>query len=206
MPIMILPVKTRPPETSASPLAKVDSLAALMAFIGRDETELVHLPRPAPPVAAKALARLRLVPDEAFFRADIRANPACAVDCAASAFGLSGAARDTVRDDIAILVDAIGHAAPHVPLRLRMECVGDDACRRLHQDRTGWRLIVTYRGEGTHWFFPETNEAGEVAAWDILLLRGKRGDQVPRVLHKSPPMPDGRPPRLVFVLDLPEAV
>jgi len=202
---MILPVKTRPPETSACPMATVDSLSALLSFVGQDSTELVHLPRPAPPGAADALARLRLVPDQPFFRADIRANPACAVDCAASSFCLSGLARDAVRTDMAILVDAIRHAAPTLPLRLRMECVDDDACRRLHQDRTGWRLIVTYRGEGTFWLLPETNEVGQAAAWDVLLLRGRRGEQVPGVLHKSPPMPDGAPPRLLFVLDLPEA-
>ena len=205
MPIMIHPVKMRLPKTSRSPFARAGSLAALTAFIGEEDTELVHLPRSPPPGTAKALTRFRLLPAEPCFRADVRADPACAVDCAASTFGLLGAARDVVCEDVAVLIEAVRDAAPHLPLRLRMECVADDACRRFHQDRTGWRLIVTYRGEGTHWFLPETNEAGQAAAWDLLLLRGKRGDQVPRALHKSPPMPEGRAPRLVLVLDLPEA-
>ncbi len=40
-------------------------------------------------------------------------------------------------------------------LRLRLEAVEDNACRKFHADHVRFRLVTTYRGPGTEWIPPD---------------------------------------------------
>ena len=210
-------VKSRPvhaarPPSFESPLisladaaVEAPDLAVLFAQAGRDEIELALNRRTAAPDVARALAASPLLTLDSFLVNDVRSDPECALSCAADSAVLHPVARAAVERDMRELLSRFLDALPGRAIRLRMECIADDACRRFHQDRTGWRLLVTYRGPGTHWLAPESETTGQVNAWDVLVLRGLRQGQTPRILHKSPPMPPGAPPRLLFVLDAAEA-
>lgn len=214
---MIPSVKSRPmraarppsseslPPSLAGAAVEAPDLAVLFSQAGRDEIELALCRRTPAPDVACALAASPLLPLDSFLVNDVRSDPECALSCAAGSAGLHPVARAAVETDMRKLLSMFLAALPGRAVRLRMECIADDACRRFHQDRTGWRLLVTYRGPGTHWLAPESGTTGQVRTWDVLLLRGLRLGQTPRILHKSPPMPPGAPPRLLFVLDAAEA-
>lgn len=180
-------------------------LGMLFEQAGRDEIELALCRRAPAPDVKCALAASTLLPLDPFVVDDVRSDPECALSCAADYAGLHPVAHAAVERDMHELLSMFLAALPGRAIRLRMECIADDACRRFHQDRTGWRLLVTYRGPGTLWLAPQCETTGQVNAWDVLLLRGLRQGQTPGILHKSPPMPPGAPPRLLFVLDAAEA-
>lgn len=99
------------------------------------------------------------------------------------------------------------------PVRIRLETVEDDGCRRFHFDNVAMRLVVTYRGPGTQWVSPEYAAAAyaqqadyngplnEIDTGDVALFRGKRSNVLGMTLHRSPPKVDDACPRLVGVID-----
>ncbi len=94
----------------------------------------------------------------------------------------------------------------HATLRLRLEHVADDACRKFHVDAVRLRLLCTYAGLGTEWIDP----AGQVQRMPLMqagLFKGAAyPDAAPRVLHRSPPVshrPPGRRSRLLLCIDEP---
>lgn len=92
-------------------------------------------------------------------------------------------------------------------LRLRLDVVTGNACRRFHIDAVTARLICTYRGTGTQ--FGVSAAGAEPAQIDTaptgapLILRGTLWRERPRagLLHRSPPIAGTGESRLVLVLD-----
>ena len=117
-----------------------------------------------------------------------------------------GAERARLVDDIAALADIFAGSTGAPWLRLRLDVVTGNACRRFHVDRVTARLVCTYRGTGTQYGVSQ-GEAPDVIhtvpTGAAIVLRGTlwppRPD--PGLLHRSPPIEGTGEARLVLVLD-----
>jgi hypothetical protein len=83
-------------------------------------------------------------------------------------------------------------------------------------DRTGIRLLCTYRGPGTQWL-PDAGvdrqrlqevpgdypAVAEAPAFAVVLLKGSAwpGNESRGAIHRSPPVPAGAAPRVLLTLD-----
>jgi Protein of unknown function (DUF1826) len=108
--------------------------------------------------------------------------------------------------DLARLAEVFAAVTGRATLRLRLEHVADDACRRYHVDAVGLRLLCTYAGLGTEWI----DAAGQVqrmASMQVGLFKGSaHPDAAIRVWHRSPPvshLPPARRSRLLLCIDEP---
>lgn len=93
-------------------------------------------------------------------------------------------------------------------VRLRLEAVDGDACRKFHADYTDLRLVTTYAGPGTDIRQTPAEDAPvtRIGAGDIALFKGKLFPGQPPVLfHRSPPIEGTGERRIVLVLDTPDA-
>lgn len=106
--------------------------------------------------------------------------------------------------DITRLAYYFTRATGEAEVRLRLEHVADDACRKFHIDQVGFRMLCTYVGSGTEW----VDDAGIVRRmWpmEVGLFKGAKVPGAgPRVLHRSPPMshlPARHRSRLVLCID-----
>lgn len=89
-------------------------------------------------------------------------------------------------------------------VRMRLEHVIDDSCRKFHVDAVGLRLLCTYAGPGTEW----VDDAGRIrrmASMEVAVFKGSAFPGAgPRVLHRSPPLSTGThagQSRLVLCID-----
>ncbi|MDG1470952.1 MAG: DUF1826 domain-containing protein [Ascidiaceihabitans sp.] len=96
-------------------------------------------------------------------------------------------------------------AAPYI--RLRLEWVTSNACRKFHIDAITARLVCTYRVTGTQYGTSRDSADPErvftVPTGTPILLRGTLWPEKPRsgLLHRSPPIEGSGETRLVLVLD-----
>lgn len=145
------------------------------------------------------------------------AEAAWALDAALAA---AGAAPDAPgpqawRAEVLNLVHLAGRLARD-RVRLRLEVIGDDRCRRWHRDAVPWRLLATQRGEGTDWMPPRLAAealarpdedhpgARRLRAGDVALLRGggRAGDPPGQgLVHRSPRGSQPAWPRLLLGLE-----
>lgn len=87
-------------------------------------------------------------------------------------------------------------------LKIRLEIVEHDACRRFPMDMQTVRLLTTFHGPGTQWIECDASErAHQLAADDVALLKGRDWMHEPRILHRSPPVSASRETRLLLVID-----
>jgi hypothetical protein len=93
-------------------------------------------------------------------------------------------------------------------IRLRLEGVVSDACRKIHGDYTDVRLITTYAGPGTQ-YIPHCKSGNEAELVDmptgwIGLFKGRdfNPGHAP-CMHRSPPIIASGERRLVLVIDTP---
>ncbi|MCH9671153.1 MAG: DUF1826 domain-containing protein [Gammaproteobacteria bacterium] len=115
---------------------------------------------------------------------------------------------DWLVDDI-ITLAARFTGLMHPPyLRLRLEIVTTDACRKFHVDAVTARLICTYRGTGTQCGISvkgaEPKRVITVPTGAPIILRGTKWPATPAsgLLHRSPPINRTGESRLLLVLDL----
>jgi hypothetical protein len=106
--------------------------------------------------------------------------------------------------DIAVL--AMRHAVllGERRVRIRLEVVETDACRKFHADFVTVRTITTYRGPGTQWQRaddPGDQTINEMRSGAVGLFKGRLLQPEPSVLHRSPPIADSGESRLVLVID-----
>lgn len=125
----------------------------------------------------------------------------------------TGAAISPIAYDLVGLACLFVDICDATPVRIRLETVEGDGCRRFHFDNVAMRLVVTYRGVGTQWVSPEYAAAAyaqqtdyngplnEIGAGDVALFRGKRSNVLGMTLHRSPPKVAASLPRLVGVID-----
>lgn len=92
-------------------------------------------------------------------------------------------------------------------LRLRLEAVTGNACRKFHVDAITARLVCTYRGTGTQYGIggqgADPKRVFTVPTQAPILLRGSLWPEHPAsgLLHRSPPIEGTGETRLVLVLD-----
>lgn len=135
------------------------------------------------------------------------AHAANAVHAACAQAGTPrGALRDRLAEDAGALALIFAGLMGAPMLRLRLDVVEDDACRRFHCDRVLARLLCTYRGAGTEYGAGAPGarptdvralEPGAAAVFRGALWPGEET----RLLHRSPPMARGGMARLLLVLD-----
>ncbi|MGP7796908.1 DUF1826 domain-containing protein [Sphingomonas sp. CLY1604] len=87
-------------------------------------------------------------------------------------------------------------------LRIRLEVVETDACRRFHADHVTARLLTTLAGPGTQWMrVGEEGPPEQLAAAEVAIFKGRRWAEEPAILHRSPPIAGSGTDRLLLVID-----
>lgn len=120
---------------------------------------------------------------------------------------VSGPERAWLIDDITDLSTRFADMMRAPYLRLRLDVVTNNACRKFHIDAITARLICTYRGTGTQYGIStngsEPTRVFTVATCAPMILRGTLWPAKPAsgLLHRSPPIENTGETRLVLVLD-----
>jgi len=118
-----------------------------------------------------------------------------------------GPERQWFETDIAALVRVFADLMAAKYVRLRLEAVDTNACRKFHIDAITGRLVCTYRGPGTQYGISTSGRDPQrifsVATGSPILLRGTLWPEGPAtgLLHRSPPIEGTGETRLVLVLD-----
>jgi hypothetical protein len=115
--------------------------------------------------------------------------------------------RDLFINDVDSLSQLFAAVVETQYLRVRIEKVSDNACRKFHRDAVPARLVCTYRGRGTEYGTsidggdPEQIYSASTGA--PILLRGSEWPEYPssNLLHRSPPIEGTGETRLLLVLD-----
>jgi len=144
-------------------------------------------------------------------RARVILRPAEVRDAAVEICEASGtpdcAERERLIEDIAAFSDIFAALMRARWLRLRLEVVTTNACRRFHIDAVTARLVCTLRGTGTQYGIStdgaEPRRIFTVPTGAPVLLRGTLWPDRPRsgLLHRSPPIEGSGETRAVLVLD-----
>ncbi|WP_415404660.1 DUF1826 domain-containing protein [Tateyamaria sp. SN3-11] len=115
--------------------------------------------------------------------------------------------RDHLIGDISSLAKIFADLMRTPYLRLRLQAVTTNACRKFHIDAITARLVCTYRGPGTQYGIStdgqDPKRVFSVATGAPILLRGTVWPEKPAsgLLHRSPPIEGTGETRLVLVLD-----
>ncbi len=119
----------------------------------------------------------------------------------------AGPERDWLRTDIVSLAGTFADLLKTKFLRLRLEPVTTNACRKFHIDAITARLICTYRGTGTQYGISidgdDPKRVFTLPTGAPILLRGTLwpGESKSGLLHRSPPIEGTGETRFVLVLD-----
>ena len=135
--------------------------------------------------------------------------------------------KQALTDDLQLITEAYGELLGCPGIGLRLEVLDKAMCPRFHVDRTGIRLLCTYRGPGTEWL-PEhladrsrmgplagglpdassglildANAVGRAPACSLILLKGTlwQGNAGRGAIHRSPAVTEAEAPRIVLALD-----
>lgn len=134
--------------------------------------------------------------------------------------------REAMVDDVRFITELYSELLGCDEIALRLEVVEGAMCPRFHVDRTGIRLICTYRGQGTEWIndewadrdkldlnslglvdkacgqFDERIKVEAAAPFDIILLKGSlwQGNAHRGAIHRSPGVAAGQS-RILLVMD-----
>lgn len=111
-------------------------------------------------------------------------------------------------NDIETLASRFSQVTNAARVRIRLECVTGNSCRKVHADRTDLRLITTYAGPGTQVLAGSDADGGEEfynvpPGWIGLYKGSLFGAGHLPCLHRSPPAGDMGTKRLVLVIDTP---
>ena len=118
-----------------------------------------------------------------------------------------GPERCWLQNDVVALAHLFAELMQTRFLRLRLDVVTTNACRRFHIDAITARLVCTYRGTGTQYgISTDGNDPTRVFTVQTgapILLRGTLWPAPPPsgLLHRSPPIEGTGETRLVLVLD-----
>lgn len=112
----------------------------------------------------------------------------------------------TMRDDIISLAGRFAALRQIGEVRVRLEVITGNACKKVHTDYTDVRLICTYAGQGTE-YAPHgdgDNCLEQVQTGWIGLFKGRtfHPDHAP-AWHRSPPIAGTGERRLLLVIDTP---
>ncbi|WP_048851105.1 DUF1826 domain-containing protein [Tanticharoenia sakaeratensis] len=114
-------------------------------------------------------------------------------------------------EEMRILAQTFQSISGHDALRVRLERVVSDSCRKFHVDCVDLRLLCTYCGSGVQWTRDEGRTIAEAEPGAVVFLKGRcapnwREDDTLR--HRSPPisvLPEGDRMRLLLTVDAADA-
>lgn len=115
--------------------------------------------------------------------------------------------RDAMIADVSHLAQTFAATSNAPYLRLRLDVVTTNACRKFHIDAVMCRLVCSYRGTGTQYGnSPDRSDPaffGTVQTGNPIVLRGTLWPETPSagLLHRSPPIEGTGETRLLLVLD-----
>lgn len=113
-------------------------------------------------------------------------------------------AADALSDAIVPLASNFAALMACDALRIRLDVIETDACRRFHADQVTIRLLMPLVGPGTQWTHanaaPQIPE-GELQVGDVGLFKGRVWAEEPVILHRSPPIAGTDITRLLLVID-----
>ena len=110
-------------------------------------------------------------------------------------------------DDISAMADIFSDVMQVPYVRLRLDVITTNACRKFHIDAVTARLVCTYRGTGTQYGVSvdgaEPEHVFTVPTSSPIVLRGTLWPEAPSsgLRHRSPPIEGTGETRLVLVLD-----
>ncbi len=156
-------------------------------------------------IEPRVLARLEALAEPLALSAPFERHGEGPVNEAVQALGnVPAALLDDIRDLATRFV-----ALMEVPaVRIRLEAIASNACRKVHADYTDLRLITTYWGPGTDYvpdgLEPLDSNLVRLSSGDIALFKGRLfGEGHAPCFHRSPPVGDTGEQRLVLVIDTP---
>lgn len=88
-------------------------------------------------------------------------------------------------------------------LRIRLDVIETDACRKFHADQVTVRLLMPLVGPGTQWVHANAEPQvpdGELRIGDVGLFKGRVWAEEPVILHRSPPIAAMGITRLLLVI------
>lgn len=115
-----------------------------------------------------------------------------------------------LRRDIVMLAERHAAVVGARNIRIRLEVVETDACRKFHTDHVRLRTITTYLGRGTQWIeaesadragVPDGPEIRQLSTGEVGVFKGRLWQETPTILHRSPPLGGSNEQRLVLVID-----
>lgn len=203
--------RIRAKQVAGAPEALLVDEAEGLGCIGWPGVALVIWRRPVPRALVR---RVDAAAFEELPRARLEAVAAAEVGAAlAHELGAGAEAWTPLLADIAGLARLYGRLARVPTVRLRLEAIRDDACRRFHADQVRLRLLCTYRGPASEWIprsAVRTAEDGFVAEPDPAAIRRLERFEVGlfagalaplACVHRSPPLSGTGRDRLLLVID-----
>ncbi|MEM6887405.1 MAG: DUF1826 domain-containing protein [Pseudomonadota bacterium] len=118
-----------------------------------------------------------------------------------------GPERDWLQRDIVELSHLFSNVLSARYLKMRLEVITTNACRKFHIDAVTARMVCTYRGSGTQYGVSidgnDPRRVFTVQTGAPIMLRGSLWpvSKPPQLVHRSPPIDGTGETRLVLVLD-----
>jgi hypothetical protein len=110
--------------------------------------------------------------------------------------------RRVLHDEIASLARRFATLMGCDWIRLRLEIVETDACRKFHADVVTARLLTTLSGPATQWIETAApDRINQLAAGDVAIFKGRLWAEEPMILHRSPPIAGTGDKRLLLAID-----
>lgn len=109
-----------------------------------------------------------------------------------------------LRDEIARLAELFATLMGRDRLRMRLEVIATDACRKFHMDYVAARLLMPLSGAGTQWVEVAQGQdaaVNQLNAGEVGIFKGRLWVDEPAILHRSPPIEATGETRLLLVLD-----
>lgn len=113
---------------------------------------------------------------------------------------------ETLVTDVQTLANRFAEVTGHSSVRVRLEGVTTNACKKVHADYTDLRLITTYAGPGTDYAPHGDGDCclERVPTGAVALFKGRLfGEGHEPCLHRSPPIEGSGEVRLMLVIDTP---
>jgi hypothetical protein len=112
--------------------------------------------------------------------------------------------QQALTSELAMRAEAFAQLMNCDRLRMRLDVIETDACRRFHMDYVSARLLMPLLGSGTQWISASEGEEAainQLGVGDVAIFKGRLAVEAPAVLHRSPPVSRSGETRLLFILD-----
>jgi len=125
------------------------------------------------------------------------------------------AQRDAFIADVSSVARVFARVAELRAVRVRIEVIATNACRRYHRDCVGLRLLATYRGPGTLWVPRDHGAAAlrlqeryrgplrQLTRHEVAVYKGSHWPGESGLVHRSPPIEGTNAVRLLLAVDAP---